>query len=867
MRTRTALLASVAAIVTTTATQVDAQAQVAAAEPAPSDTIIVTGRRAATTAREEQKAAPNLINIQSAEDIVKYPDFNAAESLGRIPGVSLAIDTGEGRFVAIRGLDSNFNGTTFGGVTLLNTQPGGTYFGGGGRAVELDTIPIGSVDRIIVRKTGLPDQEAEGLGGSVELSPRSAAGIKKPFLEATFGGGYQDFRKNGDVFNGEAAVGTTFGPDRSLAIVLEGSYHTDRRGFDDLEPGPNDSGFLADGVTPDPKFTNPQLGSVDLRRYTYNRRRFGFGGALDYTPNPQNSFYIRANDTGYTEAVNTRLILQYRGLGDNAVVDPANKNGFLSSGVSARVTLRDEQETHINFVAAAGGKNDLGPVIVDYQASYTSATYHRDYDINPQFREPTTFSVAYDNVTNVDIPRLTPIGFNPNDPTQFSLNTISNTTERAFDREYAGVLNLTVPTTLLGGDGAFKFGGKLRFRDKIDQTLNYSTKAFAPTLLSQVLGGGPYTNFYDNRFSVGYSPDRSAIRALYTAANPVGTLNRGGFFNDTENIYAGYGQYDGHFGKLGVLVGVRVENTATTLRGIGATTDANGVTTVAPTSQKSNYTNFFPTVQVRYDFTPQFVARATYSTGIGRPGFLQTTAGQNADLSAFSVSVGNPGLKPITANSFDGSLEYYLPNSGVLSVGVFDKELSNYILQRIRRTTTYPGAGGNLVTISTYSNVDGAYARGAEANYVQKFNGLPGVFDGLGFSGNVTYVDSKVQIRDSLTNGGLPASYAALPGTSKFTYNIAGFYEAHQAQIRLSLLHVDATIFQVGGGDGLDVFEDARTTLDLTASYQLRPQMAVYFNAKNLLDTPLRYYEGYKTKTIQREFYGISYEAGVRLSF
>ncbi len=845
------------------ATTTPAFADATASDPF-ADTIIVTGRRATTTARDEQRIAPNLVNIQAAEDIVKYPDFNAAESLGRVPGVSLAIDTGEGRFVAIRGLDANFNGTTFGGVTLLNTQPGGTYFGGGGRAVELDTIPIGSVDRIIVRKTGLPTEEAEGLGGSVELSPRSAAGIKKPFLEATLGGGYEEFRKNGDVFNGEGAVGTTFGPDHSLAIVLTGSFHTDKRGFDDIEPGPNDAGVLADGVTPDPKFTNPQLGSADLRRYNYNRRRFGFGGELDWTPNPQSHYYLRANDAGYTESVN-RSVLQYRGL-DNATVDPADPKGFLATGVTARSTLRDEQETHINFVTAAGGRNDLGAAIVDYQVAYTSATYHRDYDYGSQFRESPTFSVAYDNVTNVDIPRITPIGFDPNNAGQFKLNSISNTTERAFDREYSGQVNVTIPTTLLEGDGAFKIGGKLRFRDKIDSPINYSTNAFPTTLLSQVLGGGPYTDIYDGRYSVGYRPSASAIRAIYNAANPAGALNIGGFFNDTENIYAGYAQYDGKFGKLGVLVGVRVENTDTTLRGITATTDADGNTTTGPTSVKQNYTNAFPTVQLRYEFSPDFIARATYSTGIGRPGFLQTTAGANVDIGNQSVSVGNPKLKPITANSFDATLEYYLPDAGILSVGFFDKELDNYILQRITRDPNYPGISG-ITTISTYSNVNGAYARGVEANYTQKFSKLPAPFDGLGFSGNFTYVDSKVQIRDSLTNGGLPASYSALPGTSKFTYNIAGFYEAHKVQLRLALLHVDAAIFQVGGADGLDVFEDARTTLDLTTSYQVLPHMAVYFNAKNLLNTPLRYYEGYNSKTIQREFYDISYEAGVRLAF
>jgi TonB-dependent receptor len=855
-----------AALLLTTATGAFA----ADADPAPGDDqIIVTARRAANTAREEQKLAPNLINIQAAEDIVKYPDFNAAEALGRIPGVSLAIDTGEGRFVAIRGLDSNFNGTTFGGVTLLNTQPGGTYFGGGGRATELDTIPIGSVDRIIVRKTGLPDQEAEGLGGSVELSPRTSVGIKKPFLEASFGGGYEAFRNNWDVFNGEGAVGSTFGPDKTLAIVLSGSYHTDRRGFDDLEPGPLDSGFLPDGVTPDPKFTNPQLDTVDLRRYTYNRRRFGFGGELDWTPNAQSHYYIRANDTGYTEAVNTRLILQYRGLSDSSIVNPANPNGYLSSGVSARVSLRDEQETAINFVTAAGGRNDLGPVIVDYQLSYTSATYHRDYDYFSQFRQTNgTFNAAYDNKTNVDILKLTPIGFNPNDPTQFKLRSIGNTTERAFDREYAGALNLTVPTTLLGGDGEFKFGGKLRFRDKTDSQLRYSTGTLGTTtLLSDVLGGGPYTNFYDNRFSVGYSPNKSGIRAIYNAANPAGALNVGGYFSDTENIYAGYGQYNGKFGKLNVLVGLRIENTDTTLRGLSV---ADGGAP-APVSSKSNYTNFFPTVQLTYNVSDNLLGRATYSTGIGRPGFLQTISGSSVDNAAFTISTGNPGLKPITANNFDLSLEYYLPKAGILSIGFFDKEINNYILQRVTRIPNFNGTG-NIYTSSTYSNVDGAYVRGIEGNYVQKFTELPGFLDGFGFSGNITYVKSKVQIRDAFTNSSnagfpLPGSFAALPGTSQFTYNIAGFYEAHKIQARLSLLHVDSTIFVVGPSDGRDVFEDARTTLDLTTSYQLRPQLAVYFNAKNLLDTPLRYYEGYNNKTIQREFYGITYEAGVRLTF
>lgn len=848
--------------VNATAAAAPPSAQLAAADPSP-DQIVVTGRRLSEPARDEQRLAPNLVNIQAAEDIVKYPDFNAAEALGRVPGVSLAIDTGEGRFVNIRGIDGNLNGTTFGGVTLLNTQPGGTYFGGGGRAVELDTIPIGAVDRLVVRKTGLPDQEAEGLGGSVELSPRTASGIAKPFLDITGGGGYQPAHDNYEIYRGEAAAGTRFGgADQPFGIVLYGSYHEDHRGFDDLEAGYVDDPEAA----PDKAFD-----SVDLRRYNYNRRRFGFGGELSYDPNPQNHFYLRATDAGYTESVN-RQLLNYSNLGDAgdnpSLVDPANPNGFVAPNAQARLTLRDEQETHLNFIAAAGGHSDFGKIIVDYQGAYTASTYHRDYDYGSRFDRPddSEFSVAYDNITNPDFPVITPTGFNPNDPTQFTLDRLTNATERAHDREYSGVLDLTIPVQLFGSDEAIKVGGKLRFRDKIDTPLNY-TYSTPSTPLTALLGPGPFTDFYDGHYSVGYSPDAHKIRALFNA-NPgqfeqdiAGNAadNASGYFNDTENVYAGYAQYQGTFGKLNVLAGLRVENTDGTYRGIVTTTDADGNNVFTPTSRKSNYTDFFPTVQLRYEVRPDLVARATYSTGIGRPGFLQLNAGATVDQGALSVSIGNPDLKPTTVNAFDAQVEYYLPGAGIVSFGVFDNEFNDYVLARVNRTTTYPGLEGQIVTVNSYSNVGNSHARGLEAQYTQKFSRLPPPFDGLGFTGNVTYVDSKIQIR--------PGENSLLPGTSKLTWNVGGFYEAHGAQVRIAAQRVSEAIFGVGDAAGLDVFEDARLTVDLTSSYQITKHFAVYFNAKNLTNEPLRYYEGSRNRPIQREFYDISYEGGVRATF
>lgn len=263
-------------------------------------------------------------------------------------------------------------------------------------------------------------------------------------------------------------------------------------------------------------------------------------------------------------------------------------------------------------------------------------------------------------------------------------------------------------------------------------------------------------------------------------------------------------------------------------------------------------------MQLKYEFTPDLVARATYSTGIGRPGFLQLLAGAQLNVADQVVTVGNPNLKPTTVNAFDGELAYYLPNSGVISVGVFDKKFRNYVLAREQRNVDYPGIGPGT-TVGTFDNTGDSHARGVEAQYVQRFTHLPAPFDGFGFTGNITYVTSKVEIR--------PGEFERLPGTAELTWNAGGFYEAHGVQVRIAAQHVGHTLYVVGGSAATDQFESARLTVDLTSSYQVTKAIGVYFNVRNLTDEPLRIYEGAQNRPIQREFYDVSYEAGVRVHF
>jgi TonB-dependent receptor len=850
------------------------------------ETVVVTASRFQQGAREQQKNALNIVNIQPYEAIIKYPDFNAAESLSRIPGVSLLSDTGEGRFVNIRGLDGNLNGATYGGIPLLNTNPGGTYNGGGGRAVEFDTIPDGAIDGLIVTKTGTPDHDAEGLGGTVELTPRTATDVTSPFADITAGVGYEPIHGHGGPYNGDVAVGARFGFNKGLVVengqtagevmpgwisnptpfsfVLDASWREDRRGFDDLEED-----YINDPANP----AGPLYKVYDdlqLRLYNYHRRRFGYGGEFDFKPNPDHRYYIRANEFGYVESVIKNHLI-YNTLGGSAdgsyplTIDPANPNGIATQ---SDLTLRgtNEQEAHRNGVFAIGGEDDFNPIKIDYHAAFSSATFYVSRDYGSTFDGPQGVFVTYDNITNPNFPSIDiKDGTNPDDPALYTLSKFGNDTERDVDQEWSVAGNATVPLNVLNDADVVKFGFQVRLRNKVQRVFNQdltgpngediSSLGINLATLSPL---PPDQGYYDNHYTNGPRINQDSLLGLIrngtVVAGPM-VFDPTAFFHADENIYAGYGMYTGQYGPWGLLAGVRIEATDAAYGFFDVDPDGNPI---GFERQPHSYTNVFPTVQLRYEFAQDLIARATYSTGIGRPGFNQLAGAVTIDKSNDTITTGNPDLKPTTGDNFDLDVEYYLNDSGILQFGGFDKEFQDYIFSRTIKVASDPRLPGvSPVFLVSYGNIPSADARGLEATYQQKFTFLGKPFDGLGLEGNITYVTSSGAPR--------PGEEHALPGTSPITYNVAAFYEAYGLSLRLAGQYVAHSLYQVGGNRAQDQFEDSRFTLDFTSSYDINDRWSAYFNVRNLTNAPLRIYLGAPNWPIQREFYEQTFEVGVRI--
>jgi TonB-dependent receptor len=828
-------------------------------------------------AREAQREAPNLINLTTAEEMQKLPDVNTGEAIRRVPGISLETDTGEGRYINIRGLDADLNSTTFGGLRLPptnNSSPSGA-----GRAVAFDSIPIGFVGAIKVTKSNLPEQDAEALGGTIDITPKTAPTDGKPFAEIKLGTG-EELLRHTWITDLSGSAGTRFGGSsvgyQPFSILVIASTYDDRRGVDDAE-----AGFI------DASTTNPgkQFAAFEQRYYNYHRERHGYGADLGWAPDEDNKYFIRYYDAGYSETVSrNRLIWNFTGA---PTVDPNNPNGFIDTATFTKA-IRDEKEYLDSRVAEIGGKNLFGGNTLDYHVGYTKGAYYKPYDYNSSFNNPALANVAYDNTTLPNWPAVKTlpatasngtVNVNPADPAGYVLSGLNTQRVHSDDHEWGIGANFTMPTRFTDrSDEEFKFGVNARIRNRTANQFTF--KVPGASLPALDLSSADYRNnivFYQDHYSNGPQIDAATLRAAYAAALAAGNVSGGedvlNNVRDKEDVYAQYGQYQFGFGALGVIAGLRVEETKVTYGGYKAD-PTNIACPLCPVSSSKSYTNFFPTAQARYEIEPDLIARAAISSTIARPGFQQVTAATTVDSGTGNITTGNPNLKPTTATGFDLSIEQYLPHAGIASLGFFAKNIKDYIVQNVRQTAGGPqNLGGNLgiVKLISFANASTSHLFGFETNYVQHFSDiLPGPLGGLGVSANWTWVQSKYKlpVADPVTGLTTQSRDSMLPSTSRNTANAELLYDMYGLSLSLGAYYTSKNIFGLGNTAALDVWTQERFSVDFGSQYQITEPFSVYLKVKNLTNTPLKFTEGPgQDRVIQREFYGSTVQFGGNYKF
>src|SRR6185503_123246 len=141
------------------------------------EAIIVTGIRASLQRSSDiRRDGQGIVDAIVAEDIGKFPDSNLAESLQRIPGVSINRVNGEGSQVTARGFGPQFNLVTLNGrqmpASSLGTIGGDQNVDFGratSRSFDFSNLASEGVSQLEVYKTGRAAVPTGGIGASINI--------------------------------------------------------------------------------------------------------------------------------------------------------------------------------------------------------------------------------------------------------------------------------------------------------------------------------------------------------------------------------------------------------------------------------------------------------------------------------------------------------------------------------------------------------------------------------------------------------------------------------------------------------------------------------------------------------------------------
>lgn len=816
--------------------------------------LVVTGQRLSQQrAIEIKREADTVVDAISADEIGRLADKNVAENVERLPGVGLAYDQGEGRYVSIRGTPSNLNNVTLNGVEVGNPD-------GDSRALPLDVVSGQLLGRVEVVKAVTPDYDAQGIGGTVNLVTQSPFDFGKDlYARGSFQVGYQELNKKAPI-QGDATFGAVFGDGKwGVLFGLSGSS----RDYD------------SEGIYPDDWRTVPGVARgglpINIKYTNYNlvRERIGVSGALEFRPTDQDTFYLRGVYSKFTEdEYRQRWRLDFASNLANVTLNADGATG-VSRNVDARQDLRLEYKEKSISSYQIGGEHERGPWLLTYDASYG---YNELIEPNQvwQFRLPTANLV-------VDFD-MRPLLYTA-EPRTMSASALQFRQHTRQD-EYGEETNLAARFDLrrdidIGEKSYFKVGAKVRNTDKMfdGRTDQYDrgTAANRFTLADFGLQGpvmevdvGDYVYF--NRYTI----DADAMRE-FTEANLGGvrmvrntqtslsndTLND---YDLTERVTAAYAMANLDFGQWGLIAGWRVEHTKTDVQGFRL-----AGSTVTPVSREGDYTTFLPNLHVRFEPREDLIMRFAYTRTLGRPQYPQLKPGGALTSTEVTpgvfegeLSEGNVELKPYLSDNLDATVEWYFARGGLLSAGVFYKKIKDPIFSFEDTLTgvTLEGRTYSRLEYTQPRNADSGEIKGLELNYQQQFDFLPGFWSGFGAAANVTVTDSSLMVPD---RGELP-----FPAQADLLWGAQLFYQAGKLEAALSYHHTGRAIQGLGANDDADTYDDDYRRLDAKVSYQLTDKIEVYVDLQNLSDEVLREYQGgHRDWLTNYERYGRTYYLGV----
>jgi TonB-dependent receptor len=713
--------------------------QSASQQDAAMEEVVVTGfKESLSLALDQKRAAVGAVDSIVAEDIADFPDLNLAESIQRVPGVSIARDAGEGRNISVRGLGPQFTRVRINGMEAMSAN-GGTDAAGGtnrDRSFDFNTFASELFNSITIRKTSAAELEEGSLGATVDLRSGRPFDYDGFTVVTSAQASYNDVNEDIDP-RGAFLISDTFA-DGKLGALLSVAY-SERKLLDEGSSTVRwQNGLNADG-TPNaaagfgssvaPGLTLAQLNSAFRPRiprydiYQHDQERLGLTGSLQWAPTDKTTISLDALYAKF-KAERNEIFLEAPGLSANnastqtvqvrdAVIDSTNTIVY---GVFDNVDIRsearhDELETDFTHLTLEGTHEFTDRVRLKGLVGYSEAEHDNPVQTTLLFDRDDVDGYTYDFRGNNRLPVINYGNATVTDPTAWRLSQIrlrpqsseNNFKTVSFDLAW----DVTDVITLKGGPQYKKFEFETTSLQRSNGTTSNregdltglpATPISAISELARISGSLNVPNG---------TPTSWIIPDIDAAAQLFGLYDRSRFrlgiepalgsnYNIDEEDTGGYVQADFNtlvFDRpLRANVGVRYVETKQTSSGYTFTSGSPLLTTVERT-----YDDTLPSLNVALDVTDQFVIRASAAKVMVRPngggqttglGILAPGAAVGINGANKTVTAGNPQLDPYRAKAYDLSFEWYFAEDSLLSLALFMKDIDSFV-QIIRNTDTF----------------------------------------------------------------------------------------------------------------------------------------------------------------------------------
>jgi len=765
--------------------------------------VVVTAQaRGQVQAINQQLASDKISSVVSEARIQELPDFNAAQAISRLPGISTVKSSGEDNKVVIRGLAPQYNAVAIGGISLASTgsnQIGATSLAGltsgtinDDRSVDISMVTPYMIKSIEVYKTLTPDMEANALGGYVNMDLREApSGFRTNLL---FQSGYTQKTNKYGNYRAVASASDRFFDDKLGAYILGNAEQYDRSA-DNMSAAYQQASSVVD---PD-GYRAVRVTNVTLDRHIETRERFGGNLILDYQL-----------PSGFIKSVNmfSRLNSNYQDY--NTVLNYVSTNYDIDFNYRAGTSNTDLAVNSLQFT------NDFKFISVDINVANTYSRNH--LPLSPYYAFFQNNGISHQHSvtgdTNITPENLTHfVNYGSDTLTLLGSTSLFSSDYRENDQIYKA--DFKIPLSLGSSiSGYFKFGGEFRYNEHHNdqstpyisinrgsanntdinaQVVNailklYPNLAFGNTNQLQASnftsGDSKLINsFLNNKFGgIYWAPDPSALNAImdYISHNPalMATNSSGGWFdgpyqelpNDykyIEKYYATYLMSELNFGSDLMLVGgARYEEDKGLFDAYNMMDERNPAS--QPYSPVSAYPwnhYWLPQVQAKYNIFDWVDLRYSYTQTLARPDY--TSLDPHFSISADSphnIYAGDPKLKPAQAYNQDLLLTLHSNELGLLSVGGFYKEIDHFTyatayhlhskavydkfgitgLDSLASFAPYLTSADDDATLNTFINSPfKAYVKGVETDFQTRFWYLPAPFNGIVLGINYTHVWSQ----------------------------------------------------------------------------------------------------------------------------